>query len=1129
MTNLSKIIKGGGVGVPVFTEAQLDNELAAGTKNILIEDVITITTPKILATNNVKIISVKKEAGLIDDGNFTAPLFTIDAENVALSGLNIQCNSDIFNVIDLTANACKCEISNCTIKSDVINVINLHENSSNNIISNNVLQQIDLSTAFKQKGPEGGIPEVLNDAALGSSGICDYGYTSDISANGEIMVVSSYGYEFDHPDPNLRGKAFAKVFKLVNNQWESLGEEFVSLVADQYEFTVAKINAEGTRVVFLGNGDFADITIYDLNEGVNPPQWVLNTSNFTNPINQVVTTGIIQDVPAYRSAIDINDQGNIIAAIDFDGIVTVYEEINNEWVQKGPDISQSFYCNAEFNLKLDSSGNTFLVAKNANSDNIVDGTLLLDSGGFDVFTYNGNEWVRKGSEIVGLAPYLNLGSKNFDSPCGISGDGNVVVIQGEIGLKTGEFGRSASKGRFIQEYNFKNIDDIVDFKNILPVEVQNVIFNSNDDNASFVVNLVYKYNETLMDWEVLDIVTLQSSLNDFLTENALRFQNVRRNNRNIGINYHGNVLCINTSQRQLTVYQLNTKTKTYEQSSRLQGLELDFSNYATTPEELRFNHLALNGLSNNGKHFYSSFGGASFTNPAIPGFAVVFDVGLKPNILDFGINNELSGNSFEKEKRIQPAKFARSWNSYSIGIYRNPSDTDDLPSLNYIDSSARALSSYDEVFVSNAASPLRCPKPEKGARVRIFVMDTVVAYNINEPNAVIIKPFDTEFIISAGVPFDSNSPFGGFKLIPGNAYEFGSDGTNWFVTGGYDNSFVDSHLNTNTAVDNQFLSYDITTQNYTWVTPVEPADVKEIIFLEGLVQHTDLSVIEENKIFIINDIEDANSVIGTNNNQEFNNCDFILNHVGGVTTIGTTFQSSGGNLNLTFNNCNFIIKDRLKFRDINNSGSSIVKFNNCSFSGKVLDFGRLKQTTLILEYCKIQCDDLALRGDFYDFTNCDVQVGRLFSSAASNFESPADSTLIKSVVLNKSNFNVGACLTGDAVSLQITTNFSNLNIKEYNIASFQNTNCFIDTGTQSKICILKVINNTNMANYPAIKIGSNSPELRSKLSIESIEQVISTNETIDIVSTTGTTIFTMQSQFLSVKFIGETLVFSYTI
>ena len=90
------------------------------------------------------------------------------------------------------------------------------------------------------------------------------------------------------------------------------------------------------------------------------------------------------------------------------------------------------------------------------------------------------------------------------------------------------------------------------------------------------------------------------------------------------------------------------------------------------------------------------------------------------------------------------------------------------------------MSSYDEVFASNAAGNLKCPEPEIGARFRIFVMDTVAVYT-NFPDAVIIKPFDTELIIDAGQPYDSSSPNGGFTLTPGASYEFVSDGTNWFI------------------------------------------------------------------------------------------------------------------------------------------------------------------------------------------------------------------------------------------------------------------------------------------------------------------------------------------------------------
>lgn len=777
MSNLSDIVQGGGGEVLdpskfVFTEAELDAEIAAGSTSIVVAAPITITSSKTLSTANVRISSKSKEAVLTDDGSLTAPLFTIDAQNVSLFGLSIQCDSNIFNVIDLTANASKCEISNCTIKTDVIDVIHLNEVSSNNVISDNVIEQINLSSTFTQKGPVGGIPEVLNSAALGSEGLNSFGWDSDISADGKIMVVSGLGY-FGNSDPNLTDRSAAQVFKLnETNQWEPLGQEFIGANLSEYEFEFVKINAEGNRVVFLQEGTVADITIYDLNETTDPPQWELNTSTFTNPTTQLETTGIIQDVPAYRVAMDINDQGTIIGALDYDGVVTIYEESNGAWVQKGSAITgtaQDFY-GSYHNIKSDSSGNTFLIGYKS------DGSADAKRGGAEVITYNGNDWITKGTPILGLIDGIQIGASNqiFDASSGISGDGNTIALQAEIKLQGFEDINTsfagADKEQFIKTYNFKNFNDIADFKNVLPVDVFNTIFNRNDDRTNIIVHLIYKYDETLMNWKLLDIVTLKTSLNDFLTIKSFANNLTRRYNYNLGLNYNGSVFCVNNSQAQLTVYQLNTKTKTYEQSSRLQGLELDFSNYAATAEDFETDHLAVNGISKNGKHFYSSTPFASIT------FAVVFDVGVKPNILDFGINNKLAGNSFEKEEKIQSTKEIRNWNSYSIGIYKDPFSGVSATNLNI----TRFLGSYDEVFASNAAGIFKCPEPEAGARFRIFVMDTVAPYSTGL-NAIVIEPFDTELIIDAGQPYDSSSPNGGFTLTPGASYEFVSDGTNWFT------------------------------------------------------------------------------------------------------------------------------------------------------------------------------------------------------------------------------------------------------------------------------------------------------------------------------------------------------------
>lgn len=777
MSNLSDIVQGGGGEVLdpskfVFTEAELDAEIAAGSTSIVVAAPITITSSKTLSTANVRISSKSKEAVLTDDGSLTAPLFTIDAQNVSLFGLSIQCDSDIFNVIDLTANASKCEISNCTIKTDVIDVIHLNEDSSNNVISDNILEQINLSSAFTQKGQI--LSETLTEE-FGIGGI--FGWDVSLSADGNIILVTSFGYNGNWPDPLLAGRSFARVYKFNNNMWEILGEDFIGANVGEFEFTFGKINAEGNRVVFLQEGSVADITIFDYNEMTN--QWELNTSTFTNPIGGVVTTGIIQDVPAYRVAIDINDEGTIIGALDYDGVVTIYEESNGAWVQKGSAVTgtaQDFYADYH-NIKLNSVGNTFLTAKEGREDN---GPNLPDTGGFDVFTYdeNINEWVRKGSQIIGLIPNIQVGAVQGYSSCGISGDGNVVTIQGEINLKAQRTGtnQGANKNEFIKVYNFKDFNEVFNFKNVLPENINNSIFNTNDDSAILPITLIYKYNKNLTDWELLDIVTLKTSLNDFININTLKVSGIRRACYNIGLNYNGSIVLVPTGNSQLSTYQLNTKTKKYEQINRLQGLELDSLDFYTNPEDIDNEHLSKPFITNNGKNFhYSSY----IEEEADKDTVLVFNTAVKPNILDFGINNKLAGNSFEKEEKIQSTKEIRNWNSYSIGIYKNPTTGGGGSDLFY-NPTTRSLASYDEVFASNAAGIFKCPEPEAGARFRIFIMDTVAPYS-SGPNAIVLEPFNTELIIDAGQPFNSSSPNGGFTLTPGASYEFVSDGTNWFT------------------------------------------------------------------------------------------------------------------------------------------------------------------------------------------------------------------------------------------------------------------------------------------------------------------------------------------------------------
>jgi hypothetical protein len=786
MSNLSDIVQGGGGEVLdpskfVFTEAELDAEIAAGSTSIVVAAPITITSSKTLNIDNVRISSKTKEAVLTDDGSLTAPLFTIDAQNVSLFGLSIQCDSDIFNVIDLTANASKCEISNCTIKTDVIDVIHLNEDSSNNVISDNIIEQINLSSEFTQIGPTdppGGIQEVVN----GADSFQAFGFSSDISNDGKTMIITAPSYQFDFSDPLLAGFSYARIYRFndITNQWEA-GQEFIGPTFSQFEYQFARINGNGTRIAFLQEGDVADVTIFDYNETTD--QWELNTSTFTNPnspdpMNPIVTTGIIQDVGPYRAAVCINNEGNIIGTLDYDDTVRIYEEINGAWVQKGSDVTGSVtnFFSVYYGIKSDSSGNTFLIGYDEKADTLG----FTNNGGVEIITYDENmqDWVTKGSPILGLTNKLGLGSNGFASPIGISGDGNTVALQGLLNLK-GEnslLTRGSLLNDFIKTYNFKDANEVIGLKNPYPILASNDISNLYDSQSSIAINLIYKYEN--LNWKLLDIVTPKTSLNDVVSRRSFTTSTSIVWNFGLELNYNGSVLFFNNSQSQLSLYQLNTKTKKYEQSNKLQGIELDFNlDHNGDIEDFNNDELAMYGLTPNGKKFFCSHFGEEFSGKK--GFAVVFNVGVKPNILDFGLKNKVSGNSFEREEETQPKTLIRNWNSYSWGIYKNPLSGGSGSDLFY-NPNTIFLSSYDEVFASNAAGIFKCPEPEVGARFRIFVMDTVAPYS-SGPNAIVLKPFDGERIIDAGLPYNSSSLNGGFTLTPGASYEFVSDGTDWFT------------------------------------------------------------------------------------------------------------------------------------------------------------------------------------------------------------------------------------------------------------------------------------------------------------------------------------------------------------
>ena len=122
-------------------------------------------------------------------------------------------------------------------------------------------------------------------------------------------------------------------------------------------------------------------------------------------------------------SISLSDDGKRMAIgssqLDNNGNLKVYQYINNNWIQLGSTLYGAAF-NDMFGVacSLSGDGNSLIVGANGNDEN------GIGSGEYKVYSWNGNSWIQKGSDINGEAAYDGGSAKNVT----ISSDGNCIAI-----------------------------------------------------------------------------------------------------------------------------------------------------------------------------------------------------------------------------------------------------------------------------------------------------------------------------------------------------------------------------------------------------------------------------------------------------------------------------------------------------------------------------------------------------------------------------------------------------------------------------------------------------------------------------------------------------------------------------
>ena len=260
-------------------------------------------------------------------------------------------------------------------------------------------------TAWNQKGNKI-IGDAVEDAFGTAISMSDDGLTIAISANGSDIGGLNAG--------------LVRVYNWNGINWTQKGQDLIGEAAGDRCGRSVAISANGNRVVIgadqnAGNGiNAGHVRVYSWNgamwtqlgldiEAVGPDNFL----GYRVAINNAGTT-IAMSAP-------FNSDNGYLS-----GQIRVFTWNGSVWTQQGQDIQgEMVYYLIGTSLAFDSAGVTLAVGEGQTSPN---GSW---SGQVRVFDWDGTSWVTKGISVKGGAPYVGFGNS-----VALSNDGNVLGVGG---------------------------------------------------------------------------------------------------------------------------------------------------------------------------------------------------------------------------------------------------------------------------------------------------------------------------------------------------------------------------------------------------------------------------------------------------------------------------------------------------------------------------------------------------------------------------------------------------------------------------------------------------------------------------------------------------------------------------
>lgn len=236
------------------------------------------------------------------------------------------------------------------------------------------------------------------------------GFPVSLSSDGMIVAIGAYANS-----QNGSHSGHVRVFKYLGNMWVQIGDDIDADAPNSY-LRSCSLNADGTKIVvgaFMGGSIYSGLVrIYENQNDI----WVQVGNDLEGDFSE----------DHFGETVAFNSDGSIVAIAapqndtngDYSGQVRVYKYDGNIWNQIGNDINgEAAFDLFGFSLAIDSDGSILVIGAQRNNGN------GSQSGHARVFRNINNNWTQMGPDFDGDAEFDHLGIS-----VSINSDGTIVAL-----------------------------------------------------------------------------------------------------------------------------------------------------------------------------------------------------------------------------------------------------------------------------------------------------------------------------------------------------------------------------------------------------------------------------------------------------------------------------------------------------------------------------------------------------------------------------------------------------------------------------------------------------------------------------------------------------------------------------